>query len=96
MVKANGTAIGKGKVGPANLFLQSLFSTTSATLQNREIITQNFNPYRTMIQTFLNYGKDAINTQLTTQVFTLDDSESPSVCSLGGTNSGLYDRAKLF
>jgi len=95
VLKADGTAIAKGKVGPANLFLQSLFSTTEVTLQNKATITRNFNPYRAMIQTFLHYGEDAIRTQLTTQGFTLDDADSPSVASPGGTNSGLYDRAKL-
>ena len=32
--KADGTALTSEKVGPANLFLQALFSTTEVTLQN--------------------------------------------------------------
>ena len=92
---ADGSSIGQDKVGPANLFLQSLFSTSEVTLQNKATITRNFNPYRAIIQTFLNYGEDAIQTQLTTQVFTLDDSDAPEDASPGGNNPGLYARAKL-
>lgn len=34
------------KVGPVNLFLQSLFSTTEVTLQNKATITCNYSPYK--------------------------------------------------
>ena len=47
------------KTVPANLFLQALFSATEVTLQNKSIITCNYNPYRSMIETLLNYGHDA-------------------------------------
>ena len=55
--KANGTALTKGaKVGPANLFLQALFSSTEVTLQNKATMNCNYNPYRAYIHTMLNYG----------------------------------------
>ncbi|XP_053398235.1 uncharacterized protein LOC123534687 [Mercenaria mercenaria] len=75
--KSDGTALTAEKVGPANLFLQALFSTTEVTLQNKATITCNYNPYRAYIQTVLNYGKDATSSQLDTQLFNMDDADSP-------------------
>lgn len=50
--KSDGTALAAEKVGPANLLLQALFSTTKVTLQNKATITCNYNPYRAYIETF--------------------------------------------
>ena len=64
---SDGSALVAEKVGPANLFLQSLFSTVEVTLQNKATITCNYNPYRAYIQTLLKYGQDALSSQLQTQ-----------------------------
>ena len=42
--KLDGSKLSAEKVGPANLFLQSLFSTVEVTLQNKVIVTCNYNP----------------------------------------------------
>ena len=47
--KADGTDLTTEKMGPANLFLQSLFSATEVSLQNKASITNNYNPYRAYI-----------------------------------------------
>ena len=95
VTKADGTALTTEKVGPANMFLQALFSTTEVTLQNKATITCNYNPYRAYIPTLLNYGTDAVSSQLDTQLFFMDDADSPGVTDPASTNNGLYERAKL-
>ena len=94
--KADGTALTKAeKVGPANLFLQTLFSTTEVTLQNKATRNCNYNPYRAYIHTLLNYGTDAVKSQLDTQLFIRDDYDSPGVTDPSGSNNGLFDRATI-
>lgn len=93
--KADGTALTAEPVGPTNLFLQSLFSATEVTLQNKASITCNYNPYRGYIHTLLNYGQDAMSTQLETQGWKMDDARSPGVTDPTGTNTGLLERAQL-
>lgn len=92
--KTDGTALTGEKVGPANLFLQSLFSSTEVTLQNKASVTCNYNPYRAYIQTLLNYGRDALSSQIKTQGWFQDDADSPGVTDPSGTNNGLFERAK--
>lgn len=77
--KVDGTALTDVKVervGPVNLFLQALFSTSEVTLQNKATFTCNNNPYRAYIQMILKYGMDAVTSQLDTQLFTQDDADS--------------------
>ena len=94
--KANGTALTKAeRVGPANLFLQTLFSTTEVTLQNKTTMNCNYNPYRAYFHTLLNFGTDAVKSQLDTQLFIRDDYDSPGVTDPSGLNNGLFDRATI-
>ena len=95
VTKADGTALTAEKVGPANMFLQALFSATEVTLQNKASITCNYNPYRAYIPTVLNYGPGAVSSQLDTQLFFMDDSDSPGVSDPSGTNNGLFERSKM-
>ena len=63
--KTDGTAIMKReKVGLANLFLQALFSSTEVTLQNKATMNCNYNLYRAYIHTMLNYGTEAVKSQI--------------------------------
>lgn len=92
--KANGDKLSASeKTGPTNLFLQALFSATEVTLQNKAVITCNYNPHRAMIETLLNYGQDAKSSLLATQMFIKDT--KPSVVDPAGTNTGLFERQKL-
>ena len=90
----DGTDITSTKVGPVNLFLQALFSTTEVSLQNKAIISSNFNPYVAMIHTLLNNGQDATSSQLTSQLFIKDDNDHPDDTDPTGSNSGLFIRQK--
>jgi hypothetical protein len=90
----NGTGITSKKVGPVNLFLQALFSTTEVTLQNKAVITCSYNPYNAMIQTLLYYGSEASSSQLLSQLFIKDNNTHPEDADAGGGNSGLYARSK--
>ena len=95
VTQADGTALTNEKVGPSNMFLQTLFSAIEVSLQNKATITCNYNPYRAYIHTVLNYGSDAVASQLDTQLFFMDDADSPGVTDPGGLNNGLYERSKL-
>ncbi|MCG8035337.1 MAG: hypothetical protein JAZ03_24590 [Candidatus Thiodiazotropha taylori] len=91
--KADGSDLTSEAVGPANLFLQSLFSATEVTLQNKASISNNYNPYRAYIHTLLRYGQDALSSQVQTQGWYIDDSDSPGVTDPAGANNGLFERA---
>jgi hypothetical protein len=94
--KADGSdMLATEKTGPVNLFLQALFSTTEVTLQNKSTITCNYNPYRSMIQTLLNFGQDAKSSQLTTQLFIKDDHDHPEDTDPAGDNEGLFKRTNF-
>ena len=64
------------------------------TLQNKATITCSYNPYRAYIPTILNFGSDAVSSQLDTQLFCMDDSNSPGVSDPSGTKNGLFERSK--
>lgn len=85
--------VGADKVGPVNLFLHSLFSSVEITLQNKVILSCPNYPYRSIIQTLLNYGEDADYTQLITALFIKDDNDHPEDTDPSGGNSGLFQRA---
>ena len=91
--KADGTDLTTEKVGPANLFLQSLFSATEVSLQNKASITNNYNPYRAYIHTLLKYGGDALSSQIQTQGWLMDYHDSPGVTDPAGSNKGLFERS---
>lgn len=91
----NSDLVGTDKVGPVNLFLQALFSTTEVTLQNKVIITCNYNPYRAIIETLLKYGKDAKTTQQVSQLFIMDDWDHPEDTDPSGANNGLFERSQF-
>lgn len=95
MKKADGTDLVAGdKIGPANLFLQALFSTAEVTIQNKVVNTCNYYPYRAMIETLLRYGQDAKSTQQISSLFIKDDFDHPEDTDPTGGNNGLYLRAK--
>ena len=91
--KADGTDLAGEAVGPSNLVLQSLFSATEVTLQNKASFTNNYNPYRAYIHTLLNYGQDALSSQIQTQGWMMDDWDAPDDTDPGGDNNGLFARA---
>lgn len=93
VTKADGAVLTTEKVGPANLFLQALFSSTEVTLQNKASLTCNYNAHRAYIQTVLKYGEDAIDSQVESQGWAFDDPDSPAVTDPTSTNAGLFTRS---
>ncbi|XP_045167453.2 uncharacterized protein F54H12.2-like [Mercenaria mercenaria] len=75
------------------VFCKSLFLNDRSDSAKQATITCNYNPYRAYIQTLLNYGSNAVSSQLDTQLFIRDDSDSPGVTDPNGRNNGLFLRA---
>ena len=60
-------------VGPTNLFMQSMFSQCEVSLNERLVSPASTNyPYRSYLETILNYGRDAKESQLTASMFHKD------------------------
>ena len=72
--KANGTALDADtQVGTVNLSLHSLFSQMEVSLNERPIsAATNTYRYRTMIESFLNYGEEVKTSQLSMSMFCTD------------------------
>ncbi|MES9880674.1 MAG: hypothetical protein ABW185_07315 [Sedimenticola sp.] len=93
LTKSDGTSLqAADKVGPVNLFLQSLFQTTEVCIQNKLVSICNHNPYIAMIQSLLKYGEDANLSQMKSQLFVKDDHDSIDDPDTAGGNGGLSDR----
>jgi len=69
-----GNLAADAEVGPANLFLHSLFSQVDISF-NGTLITPSTNtyPYRAMLETLLGYGEDSKKSQLTSALFYKDE-----------------------
>ena len=74
ITKANGTALDADtQVGPVNLFVHSLFSQVDVFLKERLIsASTNTYPYCAMIESLLDYGKEAKTSQLSMAMFYKD------------------------
>lgn len=92
----DGSDITSVKVGPVNLFLQALFSATEVSLQNKAVISSNYNPYNAMIQTLLHSGHDASHSQLLSQLYIKDDNDSTGavITDASAGNNGLFLRSE--
>ena len=87
-------------VGPANLFLHSLFAQVDISL-NGTLITASTNtyPYRATIETLLSYGEDAKTSQLTSALFYKDQARTMDSVNVGDNaalrNDGLMKRRAI-
>ena len=83
------------KVGPLNLFLQSLWKQVDVSLQHQlispEVATRY--PYRAYIETILGYGDASKESQLGSQLFYKDQGNAADADAIKGTNSGLLMRS---
>lgn len=102
IVQADGTAIGNNaEVGPANLFLHSLFSEVDVKL-NETLVTSTNNTYsyRAYLETLLSYGNDSKSSQLTSALYYKDtpgtmDATNPHAAA-AAANHGLLKRYSFF
>jgi hypothetical protein len=97
IVKENGEAVGDDEAvkdnlaAPVNLFLQSLFSQQETTLNGKIIGHMNtLYPYRAMLETLLNYGKEPIDSHLQTSLFYKDTASYMDVTDPRLTNPNDY------
>lgn len=95
----DGTDLGANDpIGPANLFLHSLFSQVDISL-NGTLITASTNtyPYRAMMETLLSYGKDSKTSQLTSALYYKDQPGRMDSVDFADAarNSGLVKRRAI-
>lgn len=91
------TLAAKEKVRPVNLLLASLWSAVSVSFQGQRVNINNAaNPCKAMFKTLLQYGADAKNSQLETQLFYTDNGDDQSdwnsVDPYAGGNDGVINR----
>jgi hypothetical protein len=88
------------QVGPVNNFIHSLFSEVEVSLNGTMISASTATyPYRAYIENLLNYGSEAKQSQLTSELFYKDtagkmDTANPAA-NAADSNSGLKDRAQF-
>lgn len=97
VVQANGDAIANdAPVGPVNLTLHSLFSQVDVKLNDKLVSSSaNTYPYRAHLETLLNYGRTAKETQLAASLWYKDTSGQMDSrnAAADGPNAGLAKRA---
>ena len=95
IVKGDDDLAADDKVGPVNLWLHSLFSQVDVQL-NGKLVTPSVNtyPYKAYLETLLSYGSDAKESQLTSQLWYLDEDPIDDIepFKAEGANPGLKDR----
>ncbi|GBM31293.1 Uncharacterized protein F54H12.2 [Araneus ventricosus] len=84
------------KVAPVNLLLHSLFSQVDVSLNDRLIsASSNLYPFRSYIESLLNYGSDYKKSFLTSEGFHKDSAGFLDMTDPAGDNEGLKKRASL-
>ncbi|XP_041372810.1 uncharacterized protein F54H12.2-like [Gigantopelta aegis] len=95
ITKADGSILTKDeKVGPVNLWLQSLWSQVDLTLNGKLITTStNLYPYKSYLKVLLNGTSTAKESSLQSQLYYKDDAQDiDSSDPITGINSGLINR----
>jgi len=85
-------------VGPANLWLHSLFSQVDISLNGTQVTTStNMYPYRAMIETLLSYNDDTKMSQLMASLFYEDQACRINIVDFGeaARNRGLWNRSRF-
>ncbi|GBM14486.1 Uncharacterized protein F54H12.2 [Araneus ventricosus] len=96
ILKDNAKLAETDKVAPVNLLLHSLFSQVDVSLNDRLIsASSNLYPFRSYIESLLNYGSDYKKSFLTSEGFHKDTPGSLDVTDPAGDNEGLKKRASL-
>ena len=93
VTKAEGSNLDDATVmGPNNLFLHSLFSQMDIQLNGRQVSSSsNTYAYRTYLETLLNYGKPAKESQMAASLWYKDTASK--VDTAGADNTGFTKRA---
>ena len=95
--KADGTNIDANTAAPINLTLHSMFREIGLELNGRNVgDTSQLYPYRSHLETLLNFSKEIQETRLLSEGWTKDTSGHMGVTAVGGNNAGLNTRATKF
>ncbi|GBM57683.1 hypothetical protein AVEN_222535-1 [Araneus ventricosus] len=96
ILKVNAKLGETDKVSSVNLLLHSLFSQVDVNLNDRLIsASSNLYPFRSYIESLLNYGSDYKKSFLSSECFNKDSAGYLGVTDPAGDNEGLKKRASL-
>ena len=98
--RGDGTSVNSGDIncGPVNYVLHAIFTQIDVLIQNKIVTSSTgFYPYKAYMQTLLKYGKEAKESQLSSQLWNDDESGAldDADCN-SGSNIGLYRRTQYF
>ena len=95
ITKADGTNIDANTAAPINLTLHSMFREIRLKLNNRNVgDTSQLYPYRSHLETLLNFSKEIQETRLLSEGWTKDTSWHMGVTAVGVKNVGFNTRAR--
>ena len=95
ILTSDGKPLGENDVvGPANLFLHSLFSKIELKLNGRQVCSMNnyVYPCRAMLETLLSYGKGAKSSHLECELYYKDTAGAMEDMKEEGENEGFTER----
>ena len=94
IIKADGTNIDANTAVPINLTLHSMFREIGLEFNGRNVgDTSQHYPYRTVLESLLNFCKEVQKTPLLSKGWTTDTTGHMNVTAVGGNNGGLNARA---
>ena len=97
ITKADGTNIDANTAGLINMTLHSMFRDIGLELKGRNVgDTSQLYPYRSHLETLLNFYKKTQETCLLCESWTKDTTEHMGVTTVGRNNTGLNARAATF
>ena len=97
ITKADGTNIDANTAAPINLTLHSMFREIGLEFNGRNVgDTSQYYPYRSILESLLNFCKEVQQTRLLSEGWTKDISGHMNVTAVGGNNAGLNARAATF
>ena len=97
ITKADKTNIDGNTTSPINLTLNLMFSEIGLKLKGQNVgDTSQLYPYRSHLESLLNFCKETQETRLLCERWTKDNSGHRNVIAVGGNNAGLKARAATF
>ena len=97
ITKADGTKIDANTAAPINLTLYLMFREIGVELTIRNVgDTSQLYPYRSFVESLLNYSKKTQETRLLCEGWTKDTTGHVNVIAVGGNNAGLNARVVNF
>ena len=97
ITKTDGTNIDANTASPIDLTLHSIFREIALEFKGRNVIdTSQLYPYRSVLESLLNFWKEVHETCLLSEGWTNNTSGHMNVTAVGGNNAGFNARAATF